>query len=893
MSNHDDMLKRDSDASRDLPVEEAERLLATAPQEEALSEESRRRIWKTLEASLVEVRPEQVGTGEVRSYRPLPSPRRVRVAVLSVAALVMLLFGVGALLFERHHLFSQEANSLFARIDVVRGGCLLVSTDRTRQAGAGASVRAGESVRLSPEGGARLVLADGSLVWLCGGSEIQTVSARGTPGQPVFRLVRGEFRAEVVHLPEKPFTVETGGATLRVLGTQFNCRVLPAIEEENAAMKRFRKALDQALRSAVVLTVLSGAVEVQAAGVQEVVHGGERSVVAPGSAPSAGEKMGNPDFTANWLGEPGEQATTSPEALVTAPLREYLLHRLWAVNVDSGKTRHVTDLIGCFPQVVQQFGSGVALVKPSSVLFADLADSPIGRAGHPLVDDGLMLVNLKSGEKIPVSPLKGYDVRYCDLSPDHRKLAFLGRQKSGNTTGTEHGVFVLDLESLKVKLVLQGGMATCPHWSPDSRWLVISKGEGYSNNHRLVLIDTVMGEVRDTGLEGAGAVFSPDGRQLVFSGDFRESGGWAAGVPKYGNLLAADLPNGKPKPLTSLAAGGAVFPRFSPDGSQLAWWEVRKADNEDSLHVLDVSTGKDRKIAEGTPYEQPQWLDANSRILFRGQDAGAKGESAGAKGPQVVLADLSTSVPSVRRVSAQIAEKSPEQKAAVDVTADRLFSVFSIYRDAVKERDEHHLARAMELYGKTYATLQQLAESLQMTSAGLSLSADDFAPYLETFSKIASLGVPGLTARITRENLEWYIPSLLRMYVTQNGKLPSDASELARWALQTRWQIDHISSTESERAKALFRIPGIGGNDDATTISRAVPEQPTGTPVNPAASAPVERPKSDYRLVRSDEKEGVWVLTTPVMPGGKTIEATYRVKRVGNRHEVSVEIAEK
>lgn len=37
--------------------------------------------------------------------------------------------------------------------------------------------------------------------------------------------------------------------------------------------------------------------------------------------------------------------------------------------------------------------------------------------------------------------------------------------------------------------------------------------------------------------------------------------------------------------------------------------------------------------------------------------------------------------------------------------------------------------------------------------------------------------------------------------------------------------------------------------------------------------------KTSYELVRSDEKEGVWVLRTPVLPDGKRLEAVYQADR--------------
>ena len=71
-------------------------------------------------------------------------------------------------------------------------------------------------------------------------------------------------------------------------------------------------------------------------------------------------------------------------------------------------------------------------------------------------------------------------------------------------------MFVLDLESLKVERVLEGWMKTCPHWSPDSRWLAITTAEGYVHDldaYKIVLLDTATKQVVQTGLVGAGRPF--------------------------------------------------------------------------------------------------------------------------------------------------------------------------------------------------------------------------------------------------------------------------------------------------------------------------------------------------------------------------------------------------
>lgn len=64
-----------------------------------------------------------------------------------------------------------------------------------------------------------VVLADGSKIALGGGSRVE-VRFKGK--SRTAELVRGEADFDIVHMPERPFTVAAGADTVRVLGTRFD-----------------------------------------------------------------------------------------------------------------------------------------------------------------------------------------------------------------------------------------------------------------------------------------------------------------------------------------------------------------------------------------------------------------------------------------------------------------------------------------------------------------------------------------------------------------------------------------------------------------------------------------------------------------------------------------------
>jgi ferric-dicitrate binding protein FerR (iron transport regulator) len=74
----------------------------------------------------------------------------------------------------------------------------------------------------------RVVLSDGTKVWLNAGSKLDFNTAAGNRTRNV--TLEGEAYFEVAHHPEQPFLVTASGIVIRALGTAFNVKAYP---EEN------------------------------------------------------------------------------------------------------------------------------------------------------------------------------------------------------------------------------------------------------------------------------------------------------------------------------------------------------------------------------------------------------------------------------------------------------------------------------------------------------------------------------------------------------------------------------------------------------------------------------------------------------------------------------------
>jgi len=159
----------------------------------------------------------------------------------------------------------------------------------------------------------------------------------------------------------------------------------------------------------------------------------------------------------------------------------------------------------------------------------------------------------------------GFSSQIPLISPDGRKLAFVGRDSSGNSI-----IWMRPLSSLGATPLPGTNEATFPFWSPDSRFLA------FFQNGRLRKIEVTGGPAQTIAdaPEGRGGTWSSAG-VIVFSPTY---GGGLSQVPEAG---------GTPAPITTLDTArnedSHRWPNFLPDGRHYIY--LRRSTNDEKTGV--------------------------------------------------------------------------------------------------------------------------------------------------------------------------------------------------------------------------------------------------------------------------------------------------------------------
>lgn len=186
---------------------------------------------------------------------------------------------------------------------------------------------------------------------------------------------------------------------------------------------------------------------------------------------------------------------------------------------------------------------------------------------EPFDTSNYLIIDTKGKRLKDITLPQECDVIFKALSPDCKKIAFVGRYEAPE--GRQYGLFVCNLITGHVQRLVEKAVKTNAAWSPDSRKLAIGVGEGYTRDYPLWIVDKETGQIDDTKVLGVGAAWSPDGKYIACTTSVARGGSWSSGVPNDGKLGIYDVAAREMKVLDG--TDGAILPRWSENGKLIAY----------------------------------------------------------------------------------------------------------------------------------------------------------------------------------------------------------------------------------------------------------------------------------------------------------------------------------
>ena len=182
------------------------------------------------------------------------------------------------------------------------------------------------------------------------------------------------------------------------------------------------------------------------------------------------------------------------------------------------------------------------------------------------------------------------------FSPDGKKVVFVSDRSGGDN------VYLMTLDKRDTTQLTQGNAMQyiSPEYSPDGKYIVVSRGGGTFPAGKLILLPVdggagfplIQPTPGNAQLKTIGAAFSPDGRHVWFAareGDWK----YAALFPQY-EIGEYDRQTGTTTQLTN-RYGSGFRPAVSPDGKWLTYGSRHEA--KTGLVLRDLTTGDESWLA--------------------------------------------------------------------------------------------------------------------------------------------------------------------------------------------------------------------------------------------------------------------------------------------------------
>jgi len=193
---------------------------------------------------------------------------------------------------------------------------------------------------------------------------------------------------------------------------------------------------------------------------------------------------------------------------------------------------------------------------------------------------------------------------------DGTRLAYYGRPEGGS-----EGMYLANADGSGAKLIINDATVCCFNWSRDGQWIVYTDSNIKTRPGgplKMLKMDDFFKTIVELKVDGNAPAFSPDGKQIVYTGN-------EPGTGVNGLHISPTDGSGAVKNLTR-DNGGA--PQWSPDGRRIIY-HAPIDDQHRQVFVINTDGSGRRRLTNGRGNDiQPVWSRDGNTIFWRSDQNG-------------------------------------------------------------------------------------------------------------------------------------------------------------------------------------------------------------------------------------------------------------------------------
>ncbi|MCG2761528.1 MAG: DPP IV N-terminal domain-containing protein, partial [Candidatus Delongbacteria bacterium] len=220
--------------------------------------------------------------------------------------------------------------------------------------------------------------------------------------------------------------------------------------------------------------------------------------------------------------------------------------------------------------------------------------------------------NLLEGKDISDSAFVNSHPKF---SPDGKYLAFLSTKDTGEATYYRRNLYIKDLKTDSIKMIVPAVLFSSYSWTPDSKSIYFSKQDSYSiygNQFMDIFVYDLEKDKEEKitkGLRAANPAVSPDGKKIAF----------VASIDGTRNLYLYEIESGTAKKLTDYNDGTQFYlPNWNKEGSKIL---IDKSSPAFGRNIVTVDTlGTETEIVSDENDNRDPVFSKDGKFVYYSSD---------------------------------------------------------------------------------------------------------------------------------------------------------------------------------------------------------------------------------------------------------------------------------